>query len=161
MPVIDNVAIPQLSIFRRPVTVAGTITVYNYCSYDIWTQPNIDGNVAEIVHIPAGKERPFPMAGDGSAVNLKVSKVEKNFVKPVQIEYSVKDGVTWYDLSLIDCLGSSTEMKNGKYLRNGDTSACAGHEAGLQLGNDKAMSFQCGSGAWCDDQAYMYEVGHL
>lgn len=30
------------------------------------------------------------------------------------------------------------------------------------MGPEKdAISFQCGAGAWCDDQAYLYEVSQL
>jgi hypothetical protein len=159
MPVIDNATIPQFSIFPRPVAVARLVTVYNYCHYDLWVQPVVGENVVKVERIPAGENLPFPIASDNAAVSLKVSKLDKSFAKPVQIEYSGKEGKVWYDLSLVDCLGTTTELENGTHLRNGDTSACAGHEAGLQLGNDRAMSFQCGSGAWCDDQAYFYEVG--
>lgn len=159
MPTVDNVDIPQLSLFPRPQSTANTLTIYNFCDYDLYFEPHIGNTLAEIGHVPAGGklDRPFEAAPQGSGVNLKVSKTEGDYSKPVQIEYAVSAGTVWYDISLIDCLGR-TEAG----LRNGDTTACAGHEAGLQMGPEKdAISFQCGAGAWCDDQAYLYEVSQL
>lgn len=160
MPVIDNVDAPQLILFSRPVVVADRITIFNYCKYDLWVGPYFGNILAEVEHVPAGGKFDWQLttASDGSGNNLKVSKVKDNFTHPVQIEYTVASGRVWYDISLIDCLGRTGEMKRGKVVRNGDTRACAGHEAGLQLGNANAMTFQCGPGVWCDDQAYMYEV---
>ena len=155
-PTVDDVAIPQLSLFPRPGSTANTLTIYNFCDYDLYFEPHIGNTVAEIGHISAGGklDRPFEAAPEGSGVNLKVSKTEGDYSKPVQIEYAVSAGTVWYDISLIDCLGRTEDG-----LRNGDTSACAGHEAGLQMGPAAdALSFQCGAGAWCDDQAYLYEV---
>lgn len=132
MPVIDNEDIPQLSIFQRPATVANSITIYNFCEYDLWLEPNVGSVVASIQHIsPRGKiNRPFHTAEQGFGVSLKVSRVEASFENPVQVEYAVKgDGKVWYNLSLIDCLGKTGEIRNGKPVRNGNTSACAGHEA--------------------------------
>jgi hypothetical protein len=155
-PTVDDVDIPQLSLFPRPDSTANTLTIYNLCDYDLYFEPHIGNTVEDIGHIPAGGklDRPFEAAPEGSGVNLKVSKTEGDYSKPVQIEYAVSSGTVWYDISLIDCLGRTEDG-----LRNGDTSACAGHEAGLQMGPAKdALSFQCGAGAWCDDQAYLYEV---
>lgn len=157
-PVIDNVAIPQLSIYPRPKAAANLVIVYNYCPYDLWVEPYVGSRIAAVERIPAGNNHSFQMLSDGPAVNLKVSKVEKSFAKPVQIEYSGSKGRISFDVSLIDCLGTTIGPKNGVYVRNGDTSACAGHESGLQIGNDKSLSFQCSPGAWCDDQMYLYEV---
>ncbi|KAJ4983244.1 hypothetical protein SVAN01_11257 [Stagonosporopsis vannaccii] len=154
-PTIDDVEIPQLSLCNRPDSTPDTLTIYNFCDYDLYFEPHIGNKVEELGHIPAGEklDRPFEAAPEGSGVNLKVSKKEGDFSKPVQIEYAVSAGTVWYDISLIDCLGRTEDG-----LRNGDTSACAGHEAGLQMGPSKdAISFQCGAGAWCDDQAYLYE----
>ncbi|UPX15056.1 uncharacterized protein EKO05_0005520 [Ascochyta rabiei] len=155
MPTVDNVDIPQLSLFPRPDSTSNTLTIYNFCDYDLFFEPHVGNTLAEIGHIPAGGklDRPFESAPEGSGINLKVSKTEGDYSKPVQIEYAVSAGTVWYDISLIDCLGRTDGM------RNGDTTACAGHEAGLQMGPAKdALSFQCGAGAWCDDQAYLYEV---
>jgi hypothetical protein len=157
-PTVDDVAIPQLELFPRPQTTANTLTIYNFCDYDLWFEPHIGNTLEATGHIPAGGklDRPFEMAPEGSGVNLKVTKTEGDYSKPVQVEYAVSAGTVWYDLSLIDCLGRTPEG-----LRNGDTSACAGHEAGLQMGPAaNAVSFQCGAGAWCDDQMYLYEVSH-
>lgn len=156
MPTVDDVDIPQLSLFPRPDSTANTLTIYNFCDYDLFFEPHIGNTLAEIGHIPAGGklDRPFEMAPEGSGVNLKVSKTEGDYSKPVQVEYAVSAGTVWYDISLIDCLGRTEDG-----LRNSDTTACAGHEAGLQMGPAKdALSFQCGAGAWCDDQVYLYEV---
>ena len=155
-PTIDDVDIPQLSLFPRPQTTPNTLTIYNFCDYDLWFEPHIGNTLEATGHIPAGGrlDRPFEMAPEGSGVNLKVTKTEGDYSKPIQVEYAVSAGTVWYDLSLIDCLGRTPEG-----LRNGDTSACAGHEAGLQMGPAaNAVSFQCGAGAWCDDQMYLYEV---
>jgi hypothetical protein len=157
-PTVDDVAIPQLELFPRPQSTANTLTIYNFCDYDLWFEPHIGNTLEAIGHIPAGGklDRPFEMAPEGSGVNLKVTKTEGDYSKPLQVEYAVSAGTVWYDLSLIDCLGRTPEG-----LRNGDTSACAGHEAGLQMGPAaNAVSFQCGAGAWCDDQVYLYEVIH-
>ncbi|KAJ4331398.1 hypothetical protein N0V87_009188 [Didymella glomerata] len=154
-PTVDDVDIPQLSLFPRPDSTANTLTIYNYCDYDLYFEPHVGNTVEEVGHISAGGKlnRPFEAAPEGSGVNLKVSKTKGDYSKPVQIEYAVSSGTVWYDISLIDCLGRTEDG-----LRNGDTSACAGHEAGLQMGPAKdAISFQCGAGAWCDDQAYLYE----
>jgi hypothetical protein len=159
MPTVDNVDIPQLSLFPRPESKANTLTIYNFCDYDLFFEPHIGNTLAEIGHIPAGGtlDRPFEMAPEGSGVNLKVTKKEGDYSKPVQIEYAVSAGTIWYDISLIDCLGRTEDGR-----RNGDTTGCAGHEAGLQMGPGKdALSFQCGAGAWCDDQAYLYEVSYM
>ena len=75
----------------------------------------------------------------------------------MQVEYSVNDTAS-FDLSLIDCLGTEGMTTTGKVIRNGDMSMCPGHEQGLQLGNKGSRSWQCAAGAWCDDQAYLYEV---
>lgn len=161
MPVLDDVEIPQLDIFPRPVTLADTMTVYNFCDYDLWLQPYIGSQIGSVEHIPAGGQlaRPFSAADRDIGISLKVSKAEADFATPVQVEYTAAaDGLVYYDLSLIDCLGRTVEVRHGKPVRNGNTSACAGHEAGLQLGSASAMSFQCGAGIWCDDQAYLYEV---
>jgi hypothetical protein len=142
-------------LFPRPDSTANTLTIYNYCDYDLYFEPHVGNTVEEVGHISAGGKlnRPFEAAPEGSGVNLKVSKTKGDYSKPVQIEYAVSSGTVWYDISLIDCLGRTEDG-----LRNGDTSACAGHEAGLQMGPAKdAISFQCGAGAWCDDQAYLYE----
>lgn len=155
-PTVDNVDIPQLSLFPRPDSTANTLTIYNYCDYDLYFEPHVGNTVEEAGHISAGGklDRPFEAAPEGSGVNLKVSKTKGDYSKPVQIEYAVSSGTVWYDISLIDCLGRTEDG-----LRNGDLSACAGHALGLQMGPAKdAISFQCGAGAWCDDQAYLYEV---
>ncbi|KAH8688582.1 hypothetical protein GQ44DRAFT_638310 [Phaeosphaeriaceae sp. PMI808] len=157
MPVIDHERIPQHNLFRRPTTVGNSVIVYNYCRYDLWVRPHVGNNVNAVERIPSQRSKRFDIEKRDLAVNLKVSKIESNFAKPVQIEYAVANGALWYDLSLIDCLGTTGEARDGKPVRNGDTSACAGHEAGLQLGNANDMTFQCGPGAWCDDQAYLYE----
>lgn len=160
MPVIDGVDSPQFDLFPRPNVSAFEMTVYNFCSYDLWLEPHVGPRVEIVEHVAANGiySRPFQAADEGLGINLKVSKTEANFEKPVQIEYSVTGSTIWYDISLIDCLGKTGELKYEKPVRNGDTSACAGHEAGLQLGNAQAKSFQCGAGVWCDDQAYLYEA---
>lgn len=160
MPVIDNVNSPQFSLFPRPKVSPYKMTVYNFCSYDLWLEPHVGARVENVEHVAANGvySRPFQAADEQGGVSLKVSKIKGNFARPVQIEYSRKVSTIAYDLSLIDCLGQTGETRYGKVVRNGNTSACAGHEAGLQLGNRQSRSFQCGSGAWCDDQAYFYEA---
>jgi hypothetical protein len=169
MPVIDDVSLPQPSMFARPNTRANKITVYNFCAYDLWLQPiiganaerNLNADVESVQHIASHGEysRHFQTTDVDRGISLKVSKVEGNFEKPVQIEYTLATfGDVYFDLSLIDCLGTTAEIRYGKPVRNGNTSACAGHEAGLQFGNAQGRSFQCGAGVWCDDQAYLYEA---
>jgi hypothetical protein len=121
MPTIDNVNIPQLSLYPRPDSTANTLTIYNYCDYDLYFEPHVGNTVEDVGHISAGDklDRPFEAAPEGSGVNLKVSKTKGDYSKPVQIEYAVSSGTVWYDISLIDCLGRTEDG-----LRNGDTSLC-------------------------------------
>ncbi|KAF1847053.1 uncharacterized protein K460DRAFT_52514 [Cucurbitaria berberidis CBS 394.84] len=144
-PCLDVVA-AQLNIFPLPITKPDTLTVHNYCSYNIYFNHFQGANMLESGNIAAGAKIDRPLFGSV----LKVSKTP-DMAKDVLVEYAVADGRLYYDLSLITCLGRT----NG--VENGDTSACAGHEAGLQLGNSKSKSFQCAAGAWCDDQAYLYQ----
>ncbi|OAL46611.1 hypothetical protein IQ07DRAFT_546866 [Pyrenochaeta sp. DS3sAY3a] len=147
-PVVDEPA-PQLSIFARPATKANTLTVHNYCSYDLYFN-NFDGQILlEHGKLAAKSSIERSLGGDV----MKVSKTN-DMAKDVLIEYNVDGGLLWYDLSLITCIGRDA---NG--LENGDLKDCAGHEAGLQLGNSNAnyKSFQCAPGAWCDDQVYLYQ----
>lgn len=161
MPVVDHVALPQLSLFPRPVTSPSTIFIYNFCDYDIWVLPILGEDVLPVEHVAKGARHSRPLAptANNSGTSLKVSKIKDDFSRPVQIEYTAQDdGRVFFDLSLIDCLGRSA-FQNDSLLRNNNTSACAGHEAGLQFGNSQSKSFQCGPATWCDDQAYFYEVG--
>ncbi|KAH7371048.1 hypothetical protein BKA66DRAFT_573224 [Pyrenochaeta sp. MPI-SDFR-AT-0127] len=144
-PVVDEVT-PQLSIFPLPSTKPDTLIVHNYCSYDIYFNHFNGAHSLETGHIAGGASIERPLSG----TVLKASKTA-DMAKDVLIEYAVAgDGVLYYDLSLITCLGQTGGLDNG------DLSACAGHEAGLQLGNANSKSFQCAAGAWCDDQAYLY-----
>lgn len=146
-PVVD-VEAPQLSIFPIPATKPDTLTVHNYCSYDIYFNHFNEGALLETGKLAAGKSLDRPLTG----TVLKASKTQ-DMAKDVLVEYAVgKDGLLYYDISLITCLGRT----NG--LENGDLKDCAGHEAGLQLGNGNSKTFQCAAGAWCDDQAYLYQV---
>lgn len=72
MPTVDNVDIPQLSLFPRPQSTANTLTIYNFCDYDLYFEPHIGNTLAEIGHVPAGGklDRPFEAAPQGSGVNL-------------------------------------------------------------------------------------------
>ncbi|CAO2655280.1 Nn.00g103440.m01.CDS01 [Neocucurbitaria sp. VM-36] len=144
-PVVDVVA-PQLSIFTLPIAKADTLTVHNYCSYDIFFDHFKGESKLESGSISAGASFDSPLSG----TVMKVSK-SSNMGKDMLIEYSVADGNLYYDLSLITCLGQTDGLENN------DTSGCAGHEAGLQLGNSVSKSFQCAAGAWCDDQVYLYQ----
>lgn len=146
-PVIDEVT-QQLSIYARPDTKANTLTIHNYCDYDIHYL-HLDGpnKIGQDVLKARGT---YESSLAGSV--WKASK-STDFSKVTLIEYAVVAGKElWYNLSLIECLG----VKDGK--KTFDTSQCVGIEAGLQLGNSKAdsFSFQCGAGTWCDDQAYFY-----
>jgi hypothetical protein len=146
-PVIDVVS-PQLSIFPRPDTTPHTLTVHNYCDYDIFYDHLGAAGKLDNGTLSAGKSFNSPLSGNV----FKASK-KSTMENDVLIEYNVAaDGKLWYDLSLITCLGST----DGK--PNSDTTACAGHEAGLQLGSKKWVAFQCAPGKWCDDQAYLYQA---
>jgi hypothetical protein len=142
MPVLDHTEIPQASLFARPESTPGMLDVHNYCSYDLHYE-HLGGVPGQRV-LPAGGSISEPAVG----TVMKVNKVQ-GLDQPVQIEYGGK----FYDISLIDCLRKD---ENGK--RTADTSGCAGHEHGLQLSNPGSRAWQCDSGAWCDDQAYLYEV---
>ena len=152
---IDNVELPQLNIFPRPVTTTNVFTIYNFCSYTLWVDIFIGAtnNGSEQILAGGRLDRSLDSA---AGVNYKVSKYA-NINHPVQVEYSANESV-FFDLSLIDCLGTDGMTMAGKPIRNGEMSMCAGHEKGLQLGNNKSRSWQCAAGAWCDDQAYLYEV---
>lgn len=146
-PVIDVVS-PQLSVFARPDTTPHTLTVHNYCGYDIfYNHLGVSGSLGNGT-LGAGQSINSPLSGNV----FKASK-KATMENDVLIEYNVAaDGKLWYDISLITCLGSTDDKPNS------DTSACAGHEAGLQLGNKEWVAFQCAPGKWCDDQAYLYQV---
>jgi hypothetical protein len=150
MPVLDDVDPEQPSLFAIPDSTPNKLTVVNYCPYDIYYE-HLAG--------PAIIGQGTLSANGGScseAATGTVFKVGKTAVwpvtQPVQIEY----GGNFYDLSMIDCLARAA---NGE--RTADTSACAGHEYGLQLSSPGARAFQCDSNAWCDDQAYFYEVSFV
>ncbi|KAL6703530.1 hypothetical protein ACN47E_009555 [Coniothyrium glycines] len=138
-PVIDVVS-PQLSIFEVPASTPNTLTIHNYCDYDIHFNHFNGGSAPESGCLTSGTSIDRPLTG----TVFKASKNE-NMGSDLLVEYSIDaTGVLWYNLSLLTC------------MVDGDTSACAGHEAGLQLSNPGKMAFQCAGGAWCDDQAYLY-----
>lgn len=139
-PVIDIVS-PQLSLFPRPASTPHTLTVHNYCDYDVHFV-HFNGGAAESGSLAPYSSIDRPLTG----TVFKASK-SANMGNDLLVEYSIDgNGVLWYNLSLLTC------------MVGGDTSACAGHEAGLQLSNPGKMAFQCGPGMWCDDQAYLYHV---
>lgn len=146
MPGLDIIA-TQLDLFPRPESTPETLTINNYCDYELHYEHFDGASKTDTGVISAGGVFTSPLSG----TVLKAYKTEA-MTHPVLIEYSNTES-TYYDLSLIDCLGRDEEG-----ARTGDTSACAGHEAGLQIGNAQSMTFQCGPGVWCDDQIYLYEV---
>ncbi|KAJ4362425.1 hypothetical protein N0V83_010518 [Neocucurbitaria cava] len=146
LPFVDKPA-PQLSIYERPTAKANTLTVHNYCSYDIHYHHFALSNMIGSGSIPAGANIESPLSG----TVFKASK-SSDMASVVLIEYSAQGDNMFYDLSLINCIGQT----NGE--ANTDTSACAGHELGLQLGNPTAKTFQCANEYWCDDQAYFYQA---
>ncbi|KAH3979395.1 hypothetical protein HBI80_149820 [Parastagonospora nodorum] len=149
-PPLADKPIQQLHIFKKPETAPNTLTIHNYCNYPIyyvhWNGPQ---NIGQGV-IKAHDVFTSPLRGSV----IKASKTP-DLTKVVLIEY-FNDKATkklWYNLSLVKCLG--VNPRNGMYTT--DTSACAGHESGLQFGNKQVMSYQCAPGWWCDDQAYLYD----
>jgi hypothetical protein len=142
----------QLKVFTSPATSPNTLTVHNYCKYDIHYRREGQQGVLDSGILSAGTAYTTPLAGVGMV--WKGSK-SKDMGKVVLVEYSIDSTNVWYNLSLVKCLG----VKDGLYTT--DTSGCAGHEAGLQFGNKGNRSFQCAAGMWCDDQAYLYDVSHL
>jgi hypothetical protein len=151
-PPVEDKPIRQLTLFDRPETVPNTIIVHNYCNYDIhFTHINqvktLDNGI-----LKAGETYTSPLSTLPGGV-WKGSKAY-DMSKVVLAEYSIVQATNdlWYNLSLVKCLG----VTNGQYTT--DTNACAGHEAGLQFGNKQSKSYQCASGLWCDDQAYLYDV---
>jgi hypothetical protein len=153
MPVVEGEA-PQPSFFPRPESTPYKLSIMNYCPYDLYflhlDGVNTDAKGAATI-LGQGV-----ISGNGGSCSEdaigSVMKVGKDSIigQPVQIEY----GGNFYDMSLIDCL--RRDAATG--MRTADTSACAGHEYGLQLSNPGSRAWQCDSGAWCDDQAYFYEV---
>lgn len=147
-PVNDGQGGQQLSLYSIPTTTPNTLTVHNYCDYDIYYLHLNGASTLGTGVLRAKDTFQSPLAG----TNWKASKTPDN-ASPLQVEYTIdRTGVLWYNLSLIDCL----VKKNG--MNTKDTSLCAGHELGLQLGNKDMMSWQCKPGSWCDDQAYFYHV---
>ncbi|KAI8931938.1 hypothetical protein NX059_010839 [Plenodomus lindquistii] len=138
MPSPDVVA-EQLDVFTKPANTPDHLAVKNYCSYPIYYK-HFDGsaNPAQSV-LEAGASISRPLTG----TVFKASKTQ-DMAKELLVEYAKHDSL-WYNLSLITC------------VEGGDLSKCPGHEGGLQLGNAEAKSFQCAPGAWCDDQAYVYQ----
>ena len=142
----------QLELYTIPESKPKTLTVRNYCSYDIFYQHVGPKTVIGTGTLVAGGTWETP-TNVGS--NFKASK-SSDQSRPVQVEYNIdpaKPDELWYNLSMIDCL-----KKDNKGLLTTDASACVGLEAGLQFGNKQKMSFQCAPGTWCDDQAYFYFV---
>jgi hypothetical protein len=138
----------QLNVYTIPASKPNTLTVHNYCNYNIYYQHLGVGSTLGEGILYAGTSYEHAVTG----TVWKGSKTASR-EKVVQVEYNVDQlGMLWYNISLIDCLGMTDGMKNK------DASACAGLEAGLQLGNKEHFSFQCKPGTWCDDQAYFYYV---
>jgi hypothetical protein len=138
----------QLNIYAIPATKPNTLTVHNYCNYDIYYQHLGVGSTLGEGILSAGTSYEHAVTGTVWKGSRTPSRE-----KVVQVEYNVDQlGMLWYNISLIDCLGVTDKLKNK------DTGACAGLEAGLQLGNKDHFSFQCKPGTWCDDQAYFYYV---
>ena len=156
LPVVDEDS-AQLNLFARPESsTPNTLTMYNYCPYDLYFVHVKEYGVVledgEGTTLPAGGSASRTLAG----TTMKVSK-SKDLTWPLQIEYAGD----FYDMSLIDCLGTT----DGEPLNNArkvtitsDTSRCAGHEAGLHLSQPVGPTFQCDADLWCDNQAFMYEV---
>ncbi|KAI4937489.1 uncharacterized protein J4E92_002220 [Alternaria infectoria] len=131
---VEITKIPELDLFPPPESVPGILTMHNYCGYDLYWFHFHD---TEFEHgsLPAGGTEARPLAG-------KVMKVSKTtpMSHELQVEYAPKtNGELWYNLSLINCIA----WQNGKLTT--DTSGCAGHEAGLQLGQNGGLAFQCRS----------------
>jgi len=148
-PPLADKPIQQLNIFKKPETAPNTLTIHNYCNYPIYYEHL--GVIQTEGLIKPHDTFTSPLSG----TVVKASKTPDR-AKVVLIEY-FNDKTTnklWYNLSLVKCLG--VNPKNSMYTT--DTSACAGHEGGLQLGNKKGMTYQCAPGWWCDDQAYLYDV---
>jgi len=146
---VDITTIEQLNVFSRPESVAGTVTMHNYCGYDLWWFHYSDNGEIEHGHLPAGGTVAKPAVGSV----MKVTKTNA-LGRELLVEYchDKKDpSILWYNLSLIVCIGK----EDSKITT--DTTQCAGHEAGIQLGQSE-FAFQCEAGKWCDDQAYFYGV---
>ncbi|KAF2024780.1 hypothetical protein EK21DRAFT_77930 [Setomelanomma holmii] len=148
LPVDEGQGGQQLSLYSIPASTPNTITIHNYCDYDI-----------HYLHLGASFSDSGVLRSKDTFTSPLIGTVWKgdkspDIAHPVQVEYVVAQdtGLLWYDLSLIDCLARGA---NG--LRTKDTSKCAGHELGLQFGNKDMISWQCKPGAWCDDQMYFYE----
>ena len=142
----------QLNLYTIAESKPKTLTVQNYCSYDIQYQHlGHNGSIGAGTLVAGGTwETPTNIGS-----NFKASK-GNDPSRVVQVEYNIdpaKPEELWYNLSMIDCL-----VKDDKKLLTTDASGCVGLEAGLQFGNKKKFSFQCAPGTWCDDQAYFYFV---
>jgi hypothetical protein len=151
MPVADYATWTQYSYFERPESTPNKLTIMNYCPYDLYFKHLIPNAPSKSGSIAAGGQCVEDAVGTVMKVGKQKEKDTDEPILPVQIEYGPSG---YYDLSLIDCLARVGE----KAFRTADTSACAGHEHGLQLSNPGSKAFQCAPGAWCDDQAYFYEV---
>lgn len=161
-PLDDSVPMPiekagtQLDLFPRPESTPNALTMYNYCSYDLYFVHYNEGGVFEDkdgTKLAAGSSISRALTG----TVMKVYK-SKPLLWPFLIEYS-----GYYDMSLIHCLGTTDGnplVHDEKTIQTitADTSRCPGHEAGLHLSQPEGRTFQCEPGLWCDDQAYLYEV---
>ena len=139
-----NTVFKQPTLFDRPESTPGQLVMQNHCDYDLYWERF---NGAEQPHgsLPAKQTTSVPLKGTVVKVSLR-----EDHTLPLQIEFSHDS----YDLSLIDCLKQVNEM------RTTDASSCPGWEAGLQLSSPHGKAFQCAPNAWCDDQAYLYEVSN-
>ncbi|KAI4933046.1 hypothetical protein J4E85_003449 [Alternaria conjuncta] len=156
MPIVDPG--DQLNLFPRPESKPNTLTMYNYCPYDLYFEHWNAGGPFE----DKGGSKLAAGASVSRGLTGTVIKVFKSkpLLWPFLIEYGGQ-----YDMSLIHCLGTTngnplvhSEDKTQTIIK--DTSRCPGHEAGLHLSQPEGRTFQCEAGLWCDDQAYLYEVSY-
>lgn len=125
--------------------------VLNSCDYPVYLQSVSFAGEDQIL-IPPHKAYIAPLVlscPTCGGVSLKVSR-QPNAPTVLQFEYTAKDGLIWYNLSMIDCLKAGRDSADG--------SSCPGWEGGLQGGGGgTCKKFTCGPGQKCDGEVYWIE----
>jgi hypothetical protein len=114
------------SSFQPLNTIYGNATVINSCTYDLYVQAvgGGDTNLEMPDSLPAKYmwHKPLRTTPNGGGVSIKVSKTP-DMSNIMQFEYALANGLVYYDISLLNCLGTGANSH--------DASDCPGWKDGL------------------------------
>ena len=88
-----------LALALLPTAFAASLTARNACSFSIFVKPDAQGYDAPISQIKPGATwtGPFETTKFGNAV--KFSRSSTDFGRPISFDYTISDGLTYYDVS--------------------------------------------------------------